>query len=67
MAQLKRVFKIGGKEVADDYPTLTPERAKKFLVEQYPDILNSSWSEKIDEEKGILTVEFSGNVVGTRG
>lgn len=65
--QIKRVFKIEGKEVEDQYPTLTPDRAKKMMVDTYPSIINSTWTERIDEAKGILYVEFSGNVVGTRG
>jgi PRTRC genetic system protein C len=65
--QIKRVFKIDGKDVPDQYPGLTPDRAKKMMVDQYPSIINSTWTERIDEAAGILYVEFSGNVVGTRG
>jgi PRTRC genetic system protein C len=67
MAILKRVFVIGGKEVVDQYPSLSPDHAKKMLVDDYPDIINSSWTQSMDEAKGILSVVFSTNVVGTRG
>jgi PRTRC genetic system protein C len=67
MAALKRVFIIGGKEVADQYPSLPPDQAKKMLVDDYPEIINSSWTQSMDEEKGVLQITFTGNVVGTRG
>lgn len=63
--QIKRIFKIEGKEVEDQYPTLTPDRAKKMMCDTYPSIINSTWTERIDN--GVLYVEFSDNVVGTRG
>ena len=66
MAALKRVFMIKGVEVADQYPTLAPDAAKKMMLDEHPDIINSSWSQRMDEKKGILYITFSGNVVGTR-
>jgi PRTRC genetic system protein C len=67
MARLKRIFIIGGKEVEDQYPALTPDQAKKMLVDKYPDIINSAWTQKLDEAKGELKIIFSGNTVGVRG
>ena len=65
--QLKRVFVIAGKEVKDEWPNLSPEVAKKVMVDKYPDIINASWTQQIDEKSGLLKIIFASNTVGTRG
>lgn len=67
MSQLKRVFIIDGKEVKDSYPMLTPEQAKKMMVDDYPDIINASYTQTLDEANGVLKIVFAKNTVGTRG
>lgn len=67
MAQLKRVFVIAGVEVKDDYPTFTPDQAKKMMVDDYPDIINASYTQNMDEVNGVLKIIFASNTVGTRG
>lgn len=46
---------------------LTPEQAKKMMVDDYPDIINASYTQKIDEATGTLKIIFASNTVGTRG
>ena len=61
------MFVIAGKEIKDDYPMLTPEQAKKMMVDDYPDIINASYTSQLDEENGVLKIIFASNTVGTRG
>jgi PRTRC genetic system protein C len=67
MSAFKRIFVIEGKEVEDFYPGLTPEQAKKMMVEEYSNIINASYTQTLDEEKGVLKIVFAQNTVGTRG
>jgi len=67
MSQLKRIFIIDGKEVKDSYPMLTPEQAKKMMVDDYPDIINANYTQTLDEANGVLKIVFAKNTVGTRG
>lgn len=64
---LAREFVIKGTTIKDEYPALSPDQAKKILADTYPDIINASWTQKMDEKRGILVITFSTNVVGTRG
>lgn len=65
MSRMKREFIIDGKTVNDSWPALSPDEAKKFLSEDYPDVLNSSYTENIKDNKLIIT--FGKATVGTRG
>ena len=63
----KRIIIYDGKQIPDDYPTLPAKAVQKMLADQYPEIINSSMMEKIDESTGNVTIEFSSAVKGTRG
>lgn len=46
---------------------LTPEQAKKMMVDDYPDIINANYTQTLDEANGVLKIVFAKNTVGTRG
>lgn len=62
----KRVFIFGEIELPDPNPSLTPDEVIEFYSNQYPELINSNFSEEFDEEK--LTTTYTIKALnGTKG
>lgn len=62
----KRVFIFGETELPDPNPSLTPDEVIEFYSNQYPELINSNFSEEFDEEK--LTTTYTIKALnGTKG
>ena len=63
----KRTIIYEGKQIKDEFPELPVKVLQKMLASDYPEIINASFTQKIDEKTGDLVIDFGKSVVGTRG
>lgn len=65
ISNVKRVFKMKDKNLADPDPTMTPDEVMAFYSNQYPELVTSNvFGPKMDKDEAVY--EFK-TTVGTKG